>query len=135
MPPRLVKSIYFTVDDDTYANVVNDASIEPPAPVVEYGLAPGAVYAEIPDGETKLNIAGIQDWEDTLGLCRYLLAHQGEEATIVFSPRSAGTAYFTVDAILQAPPIGGPRNQYGKFQLSLVCTSDATPTTPPEPES
>lgn len=132
--PRLIKNLYLDIDGDTYQALVTDVNATSPAPVEIVGGTDDAVFADVPAGGRKLNIAGIQDWEEPTSLCNYLLANEGEIADVVFSPRSAGGAYFACQVVLSAPTIGGQRNTHGTFQLALpIVGGGVAPTTPPAP--
>ena len=129
--PRLIKNLYLNVDGDNYAAAVTDVQATSPAAIEIVGGTDEAVYADTPSGGRRLVVAGIQDWETPESLCNYLLDHEGEEATVIFSPRRAGGAFFQCDVVLSAPPIGGQRNNYGTFSLTFIIVSPITRVTDP----
>lgn len=129
--PRLIKNLFMSVDGDNHAAVVTDVHATSPAAVEIIGGTDEAVYADVPSGGRRLVVAGIQDWETADSLCNYLLANEGEEATVIFSPRQAGGAFFQVDVVLSAPPIGGQRNTHGTFNLTWIILGSITKVADP----
>lgn len=127
MAPRMQKSIFFTIEETEYQALVSSSEINSPKPVTWRGGDPAVVFSDVPDEGTQLVLTGVQDWEDAAGLCNYLRVNAGTQADIVFSPRSAGQAYFAVTAILQAPPIGGKMNVFNEWSLTMDCVSAVVP--------
>lgn len=127
MPPRLQKDIFFTIAEEEYQALISSSEITSPKPVMWRGGDPETVYSDIPAAGTQLVLTGVQDWEDASGLCNYLRVNAGTQAEIVFSPRTAGQAYFAVTAILQAPAIGGKMNVFNEWTLTLDCVSGVEP--------
>lgn len=134
--PRLIKNLYLDIDGDNYAALVTNVNATSPAAIEIVGGTDDAVWADVPSGGRKLNITGIQDWEAEDSLCNYLLENEGETAEVLFSPRTAGGAFFSCEVTLSAPVIGGQRNTHGTFQLALpilgAITTAAAPTPPAE---
>lgn len=131
MPPRIQKDIFFSIEGDEYQALISSSEVNSPKPVVWRGGDPATVYSDLPAEGTQLVLTGVQDWEDASGICAYLLANAGTQAEVIFSPRTAGTAYFLVTAILQAPTIGGKMNVFNEWTLTLECVSAVEPTTAP----
>jgi hypothetical protein len=131
MTARLLKSVFFSIDDNEFQDQVDDVNCVPGKPVTWRGLDPAAIAADTPVGETKFNIKGIQDYETVGSLSVYLQTHAGEIKTVIYSPRAAGTAYYTVDVVIAAPQIGGALNLFGKVDLQLECATEPATTEAP----
>lgn len=75
------------------------------------GLAPSAVFTFGQKATWTCRMDFAQDWETTNSLAQYLLANEGEEVDVSFTPRSGQGPSFTATLILAAPPIGGTVDQ------------------------
>ncbi|PPF21030.1 hypothetical protein [Rathayibacter sp. AY1A7] len=121
--PRTVRNISLRIGGEEYAAHANDVNITPPAPVTWQGGTDSATYSDTPSGGHILNIAGVQNYEDAESLSSLLLDNAGEKVLVLFSPnRATGGAWFSTEATLVAPAIGGPVGQFAPFQVACPAT-------------
>lgn len=122
--PKPNTHIKVTIGAAEYQTQVTALSITPqPQGVSIRGGAPDAHYEATVPGGWQIAIGVIQDWETLTSLCNFLLANEGQAATIVYKPVIAGNGEFTVQVpSLVAPAIGGPVNQYNESTVTMGCS-------------
>lgn len=122
--PKPTTHIKVTIGTAEYQTQVTSIAINPqPQSVSVRGGAPDAHYEATVPGGWQLALNVIQDWETGSSLCNFLLANEGQAATIVYKPINTGNGEFTVQVpSLVAPSIGGPVNQYNESTVTMGCT-------------
>lgn len=127
---RMTHALYLKIADKVYSGEASDVNVPGVPATVWGGSTDTNVVADVPGGARTVNVTALQDWEETDGLCAYLLEHEGETADVVFSHEPGGTAYFKVTATLVAPTLGGAVNAHREFSLTMPCTKPVATTKP-----
>jgi hypothetical protein len=132
MAPRLLTACYFDIDGVRYPAQVTEAKYNPAAPVIARDIDGTTVASEVPIEGSTLTMKGLQDFETAGSLALLLEENQGEQATIIYSPRELGDFYRSIEVILPAPQMGGPRNMFGPLDLTFQCLTKPTTVAKPE---
>lgn len=121
--PRLVKSVKFTLGDDSFSKHVNSVKFTPTRQMQEWrGGTPDAVFSESTAPTYAVEVTGIQDWETANSLCNFLLEHDGEQADFEYMPQSDGLVSFMSAVTIVGPEIGGPVGSYNEFTVTMGST-------------
>ncbi len=103
--PYSLKTATFAVEADDFTAAVGGVEFQPSTSSSTFRSIGGDVYRDQAIAEWACAITLAQDLAPA-GLLRYLLDHEGEEKTVVFTPKAAGPTV-TADLIISPASIGG----------------------------
>lgn len=110
-----------TFDTTEYKSQLTKSELVPSAETSQLKtLDPNTIYSDVDSNTWVFEIAGVQDWEVSVGLADFLHANHGEVVEVVLQPRpGTGQRIATFSVIAMSPPFGGSQGEWALMELSL----------------
>lgn len=117
----VIRNAKLTIETYDFEATVRKARLVPETSKVTYRTCvPEGVIVDVDNPAWTLELEGIQDHGEALGLCRLLTDHHGEELTAYLAPRNEdGFREATVTVMAEAVPFGDEQGAMAAFEVTL----------------
>lgn len=123
--PFMMNDATLTIATDNYEKSVDSVKLTPTTPTAIFQGIDGTQSGVAGDPTWVLAIGFAQDHVTAASVSKYLLAHHGEEKTIVFTPQNGGDSY-SVDVLCIPSEIGGDAGTLQKASVQLPVIGQPT---------
>lgn len=110
-----------TFDTVEYKNQLTTARLVPDADVQQLKtLDPTGTVSDVDTASWMFELAGVQDWKVTQGLCEFLNLNHGQEVDVVLQPRpGTGNRIATFTCVAKSQEFGGEQGNWALFETEL----------------
>lgn len=121
--PFVLRDVVLTIGTDSYEKHVSAVTFTPSASVQTFVGLGGNTHTDTSTATWTCNLEYAQDWGTENSLSQYLMDNEGDQVTVVFTPKSAvaGT-FFTSTVTLSPGAIGGSGGAFATASVTLGCT-------------
>lgn len=124
----VIRNASYTISTYEFQTVLRKCRLVPSAETVTYETSvPEGMIVDVGTPSWVLEIQGVQDHAEALGLARLLTEHHGEELDCILVPRNEdGYREATFVAIAMAVPFGDEVGKMADFEVTLPVMGQPT---------
>ena len=117
----VIRNVKLTISTYDFEATIRKARLVPETNKTVYRTCvPEGVVVDVDNPAWTLELEGMQDHAEALGLCRLLTDHHGEELDCVLAPRNEdGYREATFTVMAEAVPFGDEEGAFASFEAAL----------------
>lgn len=120
--PLVLKDVVATIGGtNDYAKHLDTVTFTPSSSTQTWTGLGKNTHTDVGTATWTVALAGVQDWDTTDSLSRYLFEHEGETVAMKFQPRNGAGPSFTANVGITPGAIGGGVNAFAALSVTLGC--------------